>query len=88
MFVQVEIPSEIGLQIESKWGRLSERMVEALALEAYRNGAIGKAQVQELLRFSEQWEAELFLKLSQAYLDYTEADLERDLQAIGDTLTE
>jgi Uncharacterised protein family (UPF0175) len=88
MFVQVEISSEIGLQIESKWGKLSEKIVEAVALEAYRNGAIGKAQVQELLRFSEPWEAELFLKISQAYLDYTEADLERDLQAIYCTLIE
>ena len=58
------------------------RALEALALEAYRAGEITEAEVQQMLHMSSRWEAEAFLKRAQAYLDYSEADLEQDIAAL------
>lgn len=35
-----------------------------------------------MLNLPSRWEVESFLKRAQAYLDYTEADLDRDIAAI------
>jgi hypothetical protein len=40
-----------------------------------------------MLHMSSRWEVEAFLKRAQAYLDYSEADLERDIAAIRQALT-
>jgi predicted HTH domain antitoxin len=48
-----------------------------LALEGYRDGALTRGQVGELLGLA-LWETEAFLKERQAYLQYAEEDLERD----------
>lgn len=52
-------------------------MIEAVALEGYRDGALTRDQVGQLLDFS-LWETEAFLKQRQAYLQYTEGDLDQD----------
>jgi predicted HTH domain antitoxin len=51
--------------------------LEAIAVEAYRSGALSREQVGDLLEFS-LWETEAFLKGHQAFLDYGIEDLEED----------
>jgi hypothetical protein len=82
MNIAIEVPEDITPHLQAKWGDISQRALEALALEAYRDGAITEAQVQRMLNLSSRWEVEKFLKQEQAYLDYTEVDLERDIQAL------
>jgi hypothetical protein len=82
MNIVVDVPEDIAHQLEASWGDISQRALEALALEAYRSGAVMEAQVQRMLNLPSRWELETFLKRAQAYLDYTEADLERDILAI------
>ena len=82
MDVAIHLPDDVARQLEAKWGNVPQRALEALALEAYRSGALTEAQVQHMLKLSSRWEVETFLKQAQAYLDYTEADLERDVAAI------
>ena len=55
---------------------------EAVAIEAYRSGAITPAQVQEMLGLGSRWETESFLHRAKAYHDYTMDDLDRDIAAI------
>ena len=55
---------------------------EAIAAEAYRSGALTAHQVGEMLGHGSRWETESFLKQAQAYLHYTEDDLEHDLAAL------
>jgi len=82
MNVAVEIPDVVSAPLQSKWRDVPRRVLEAVAAEAYRTGALTAYQVGQLLGHASRWETEAFLKRVQAYLHYTEADLEHDLAAL------
>ena len=78
---------DIGRQLESAWGDMPRRALEAIAVEGYRSGALTRAEVGRVLGLS-YWETEAFLKERQAYLSYSEADLEQDRAALDGALSE
>jgi Uncharacterised protein family (UPF0175) len=82
MNILIELPEEIVQKLEATWGDVPHKALEALAIEAYRAGILSSAQVQQMLHLPSRWETESFLKKMQAYLDDTEADLEKDIQAL------
>lgn len=82
MNIVIEIPDEVARQIEARSGELSRAVMEAIAVEAYRSGAITPAQVQQMLGLPSRWESEALLRRAEAYHDYTMDDLERDIAAI------
>ncbi len=82
MNVELAIPESVSASLRSRWEDVPRRALEAVAAEAYRSGALTAHQVGELLGHGSRWETESFLKRVQAYLHYTEADLERDLLAL------
>ena len=51
MKVAVEIPDEIGRALAGQTGVISRIVLEAVAVKAYRMGAITPAQVQQMLGF-------------------------------------
>jgi hypothetical protein len=83
MQITIELPEEIGNQLQQKWDNLPQKILESLALEAYRQGLMTSAQIQTMLNFSSRWQTEQFLKENQAYLDYTETDLADDLETLN-----
>lgn len=82
MDVAIKVPEDIVRQLEAGWGDVSRRALETLATDGYRSGLLTSADVQRMLDLSSRWEAELFLKREQAYLDYDEDDLLSDIEAI------
>ncbi len=82
MNVAVEIPEVVSGPLRSKWRDVPRRVLEATAAEAYRTGVLTSFQVGQLLGHGSRWETEAFLKRVQAYLQYTESDLERDLASL------
>lgn len=84
MNIAIEIPDDIARQLEARTGQVSRAVLEAVAIEAYRSGAITPAQVQQMLGLSSRWETEALLRRAEAYHDYTMDDLERDIAAIRD----
>jgi Uncharacterised protein family (UPF0175) len=56
------------------------------AVDRYRQGHIGAAEVRRMLNLSSRWETYVFLKCEKAYLPYTEDDLEQDANAIRSVL--
>lgn len=78
----IEIPDVVAKQLAARSGELSRTVLEAVALEAYRSGAITPAEVQAMLHLDSRWETEDFLRRAGAFHDYTMADLERDVAAI------
>ena len=82
MNITIEIPDDIARHLQARSSNLEARSLKALALEAYRSGALSEAQVQRMLNLSSPWDVESFLQQGQAYPDYTEADLEGDINAI------
>lgn len=85
MNVAVELPDDIAQQLETAWQDIPRRVLEAVAVEGYRSGALTRGQVQRLLNLS-WWETETFLKERQAYLHYDEADLKQDCTALDRVL--
>lgn len=73
--LQEDIASRLGRQ-----DQLSRLALKALAADGYRSSKLTHAEVQRMLSFSSRWETDAFLKQAGAYLDYTESDLEHDLE--------
>jgi len=82
--VAIEIPDDIGQLLAAQEGGVSRAVLEAVAIEAYRSGAITPGQVQQMLELRSRWQTESFLLRADAYHDYTMDDLERDIAAIRD----
>lgn len=82
MNIAIEVPEDLARHLEARGGDLSRRALEAFALEAYRSGEITEFEVQRMLGLPSRWETDAFLKRAQAYLDYTDADLDRDILTI------
>ena len=82
MNVAIEIPEVVSAPLRSQWKDVPRRVLEAVATEAYRTGALTAHQVGQLLGHTSRWETEEFLMRVGAWLAYTEADLERDLAAL------
>lgn len=82
MDVAIQIPDDVGRALMAGGADVTRAVLEAVAIEAYRSGAITPAQVQEMLGLSSRWETEAFLHRAEAYHDYTMDDLDRDLAAI------
>lgn len=77
--VSIELPEDIASRL-GRQDELSRVALKALAAEAYRGGKLTHAEVQRMLGFASRWETDAFLQEAGAYLDYTEADLEGDLE--------
>jgi predicted HTH domain antitoxin len=82
MQVSIAVPDDIIQQLEAEWQDVPRRTLELLAVEAYRSGTITAAEVQRMLGLSSRWEVDQFLKNAQANIDYTDVDLQQDIQAI------
>ncbi|MEA5581289.1 UPF0175 family protein [Nodularia harveyana UHCC-0300] len=65
MEITIEIPEDIGNQLQKNWQDLPQKILEALAIEAYRNGIMNAGQIQQLLKMSSLGETETFLRQSQ-----------------------
>jgi len=85
MNVAIEVPKEIAEVLAGPHDDLSRVTLEALAAQGYRDGKLTHAEVQQMLGFNSRWETDAFLKQAGAYLDYNEADLERDLEISSGT---
>jgi predicted HTH domain antitoxin len=81
MTVAVDIPDDLERRLREGWEDVPRKVLEAVALEAYRSGALTGAEVQRLLGLESRWDLEAFLKEAGVFLDYDEADLARDLEA-------
>jgi len=69
MNIAIAVPEDVARQLEAVWGNISQRVLEALTIEAHRSGVITAGQVQSMLNLPSRREGEAFLKRAQAYLD-------------------
>lgn len=81
MTVAVDIPDDLERRLKERWQDVPRKVLEAVAVEAYRSGALTAAEVQRLLGIQTRWDLDAFLKQSGVLLDYDEGDLARDLEA-------
>jgi hypothetical protein len=81
MQVNIELPEDVSRVLQERWGDVSRRTLEAIALEGYRSGALTESHVRRLLGFETRMEVHAFLKQAGVPLHYTRADVEVDLEA-------
>jgi uncharacterized protein UPF0175 len=85
MDVTVHIPDDLAARLGAE-GDLSRRALEALALEEYKSGHIGKPDLRRLLGFTTRYELDGFLKNHGLWTDYTIEDFRHereDLRRLG-----
>jgi hypothetical protein len=82
MDVCIDVPDDVVHRMQGRWEDLSRSVLEALAIEAYRCGVITEAEVQRMLNLESRWHVDEFLRRANAYIDYTEADLQQDIDSI------
>lgn len=82
MVVQLQVPDDIAEKLVNRWSDLPRCALEALAVDAYREGVLTAYEVQRLLGLSSRWKTDEFLKRSGADLGYTEEDLRGDAETV------
>jgi len=82
MKIEIDLPEGIVRELEKAWQNLPSRLLQAIAVEAYRSGALSRGQIGTLLGLS-FFETEVFLKKHLGFLKYDESDLDRDRTEIN-----
>ena len=80
MEITISLPDKIARPLETKWGNLERRLLEAIVVEAYKEGSISAGKVRELLDMKTRLEADAFLKAKGVNLLYDEEDFKADIQ--------
>ena len=80
MRVTIQLPDDISAALKEQWDDVPRRSLEAIAVEAYRSGALTESQVRRLLGLESRFQVHALLKEHGVPLHYTPADLEDDLQ--------
>jgi len=79
MQVTVELPDEVARRLAERQPDLSRAVLEAIAIEAVRDGVISAGRAAEMLAISRD-AMDGVLKRAEVHIDYTLADLDRDLE--------
>jgi hypothetical protein len=81
MQITLQIPDELAAILAGSGKDLPRAVLEALGLEAYRQGRLSGYQLRMLLAIPSRYELDGFLKEHEVY-DYTIEDFEEDLETI------
>jgi len=82
MDVCIKVPDDVVRRMQRKRHDLTRSALEAFAIQAYRDEVITEAEVQRMLELPSRWDTDRFLKDAQAYIEYTEAELQLDIDAL------
>lgn len=79
MPLSIDVPDDVRSALEGRWGDLSLRLRETLALDGYRQGLLSLAQVRRLMGLATRWEAQQFLgSRGVPVFDFDPSDLDRE----------
>jgi predicted HTH domain antitoxin len=81
MDVAFSVPDGLAERLQERWGDLSQRALEAIVADAYREEALTLGEVRDVLGHSTRLETEAFLNERGALLEYSEDELEADVEA-------
>jgi hypothetical protein len=83
--ITVRIPDELARLVGAS-GAVERRVLEALALDEFRQGHLTRAELRRVLGFGTRAKLDEFLTAHEVFGTYTPEDLERDrhdLQRLG-----
>lgn len=83
--VTLELPDDLSAFLSASGRDLQQAVLEAIALEAYRENKLSIAQLRRALGYRTKMQVHGFLKEHGVYLPYGRTDLEHDRHA-GDAI--
>ncbi|MGI8669005.1 MAG: UPF0175 family protein [Aridibacter sp.] len=86
MEVTINLPEDVAKVISANGENIEREVLEATALEGYREGKLSHAQVGRMLGLS-RFETDAFLKAHTIPLNYTIEDLEQDRRTLDKLLS-
>jgi predicted HTH domain antitoxin len=81
MDVVFSVPDRLAERLQERWGDLSERALQAIVADGYREEVLTLGEVREVLGHSTRLETEQLLKDRGILLEMTEEELEKDARA-------
>jgi hypothetical protein len=78
MNVTINLPQDVADVLAGHDGDLEREVLEATAVEGYREGKLSQAQVRRMLGFATDIQTDEFLKSHHLYLEYDLSDIERE----------
>jgi predicted HTH domain antitoxin len=82
MQITIDIPDEVGQRLDGKSKHIERIVLEVLVADVYSSGGLSTAEVGRILGLSSRLETHAFLKRMGVYLNYDDAELERDIQTL------
>jgi predicted HTH domain antitoxin len=77
--LSIDMPDDVRNALEVRWGDLSLRLRENLALDGYQQGLLSLAQVRRLMGFATRWDAQQFLgSHGVPVFDFDPSELDRE----------
>jgi hypothetical protein len=61
MQLTIDLPEDIAALLKGEWKDVPQRSLEAIAVEAYRTGALSENQVRRLLNFESRFQVHALL---------------------------
>ena len=80
MEITIRVFDSVADRLRRSWQDLPRHALEALVTDAYRQGLLTSAEVQEVLGIGSRHELDGFLKRSGAFLQYITQDFEEDMR--------
>ena len=78
MEVTINLPEDVVEVFSANGANIEREVLEATALEGYREGKLSQAQVRRMLGFATDMQVDAFLKRHEIYLEYDLEDIRRE----------
>jgi predicted HTH domain antitoxin len=80
MQLTIEVPDDVAEDLREAWGDVHRHVLETVAVEGYKSGALSSYQVRLMLGYGTPMELDDLLARSGVPRDYAPEDLERDYE--------
>lgn len=78
MEVTINLPEDVAQVFLKNGASIEREVLEATAIEGYREGKLSQAQVRLMLGFATDMQTDAFLKEHKVYLEYDLEDIKRE----------
>ena len=78
MEVTINLPEDVARVFSANGADIEREVLEATALEGYREGKLSQAQVRRMLGFATDMQVDAFLKEHEIFLEYDLDDIKRE----------
>ena len=83
MEVTINLPEDVVKVFSANGASIEREVLEATALEGYREGKLSQGQVRRMLGLATDMQVDAFLKRHEIYLEYDLEDIKRETEFLN-----